>query len=119
MNKYSNKKTIVEGIEFDSRLESVRFQQLRLMQKADPPLISDLKLQVEFQIIQGWVNPDTGEKIKGSMYIADFVYCDLESHQMIVEDTKGIETENFKTKWKLVQSQYPQFVFRKVTRNDI
>lgn len=117
--KYGNQKTIVDGIEFDSRLEAVRYQQLRLMQKADPPLISNLKLQVEFQIIQGFINPDTGEKIRGVMYVADFVYNDLEKKQTIVEDTKGIETADFKNKWKLVQSQYPQFVFRKVTRDDV
>ena len=115
--KYGNQKTIVDGIEFDSRLEAVRYQQLRLLEKAGS--ISDLKLQVEFQVIQGWLNPDTGEKIKGSMYIADFMYNDLDKQQIIVEDTKGKETPDFRLKWKLVQSLYPQYVFRKVTRDDV
>ena len=117
MKKYGNQKTIVDGIEFDSILEAARYRQLRLMEKAD--IISDLKLQVEFQIIQGWVNPDTGEKIKGTMYIADFMYCDKEQNKVIVEDTKGMETESFKIKWKLVQSKYPEFTFKKIKAEDI
>lgn len=117
MTKYGAKKTIVDGIEFDSRLEATRYTQLRLMERAEE--ISDLKLQVEFQVIQGWINPDTGEKIRGSIYIADFMYCDKQSHQVIVEDTKGKETDDFRLKWKLAQSLYPQYTFRKLTKDDI
>lgn len=33
-NKYYNKKTIVDGIEFDSKLESKRYIELKLLEKA-------------------------------------------------------------------------------------
>ena len=115
MNKYQNKKTEVNGITFDSKLEADRFEQLLWLEKAGE--ITDLILQPEFQVFRGYVNPDTGEKKKSTFYIGDFQYVDIRKHKVIVEDTKGMETPEFRLKWKLVQSQYPEFEFRKVTRD--
>lgn len=97
-------------------------------------------LQVEFQILKGWTNPgivsedgidedgDTiyritetptkaGERIKSRFYIADFVYYDTGLKNWVIEDTKGIETADFRLKWDYMKSQYPEYVFRKVTRD--
>ena len=115
MTKYNAKKTVVNGITFASKLEAERFEQLLWLEKADK--IAYLQLQPEFQIYKGWVDPETGEKHKSRFYVGDFLYIDLETHQKVVEDTKGIETPEFKLKWEYVQSEYPDFVFRKVTRD--
>ena len=115
MTKYNAKKTTVDGITFASKLEAERYQQLRLLEKAGE--ICKLRLQVEMQVFQGYINPDTGEKTKSTHYIADFMYTDVEDRRIIVEDTKGMETADFRLKWKLVQSQYPEYTFRKVTRD--
>ena len=115
--KYGNDPTIVNGIKFSSHLEAERYQQLMLLERAGE--ISGLQLQVEFQIFKGYINPDTGEKTKSVVYVADFLYIDNGDNRMIVEDTKGMETPDFRLKWKLVQSQYPGFTFRKVTRSDV
>ena len=117
MTKYNAKKTVVNGITFSSKLESERYQQLMLLERAGE--ISGLQLQVEFQIFKGYISPDTGEKTKSVTYIADFVYINNGTNQMIVEDTKGVETPDFRLKWKLAKSQYPEYEFRKVTRDDI
>ena len=117
--KYGSHKTTVNGIKFASKLEAERYRQLRLLEKCDPPLISDLVLQPEFQIIQGYVDPETGEKVKSTHYVADFQYVDLETNKIIVEDTKGIETDTFKIKWKLVRMQYRDREFRMLKRKDI
>ena len=114
MTKYNARKTTVNGITFASQLEATRFQQLRLLEQADE--ITGLKLQVELQIFSGYINPDTGEKTKSIMYVADFAYLDIKTHKRIIEDTKGVETPEFRLKWKLVQSMYPEYEFRKVTR---
>jgi len=115
--KYGAKKTTVDGITFDSKLEAERFQQLRLLEKAGE--ITGLVLQPEFQILQGWVHPETGEKTKSRFYIGDFRYIDNATNKMVVEDTKGMETPEFRLKWDLVRSQYPQYEFRKITREDV
>lgn len=117
MTKYNSRKTTVNGITFASRLEAERFQQLLLLEKAGE--ISGLKLQLGLQINPPWVNPYTGAKLKGSTYYADFAYIDNRSHKMVIEDTKGVETDVFKLKWNLAQSLYPEYEFRKVRREDI
>lgn len=115
--KFGNKPTEVNGIKFQSRLEADRYQQLLLLEKAGE--ISALVLQPEFQILRGWVNPETGEKIKSRFYVGDFSYVDENTGRLVVEDTKGMETAEFRLKWSLVKSQYPQYDFRKVTREDV
>ena len=116
MTKYHAQKTTVNGITFDSKLEAERYQQLVLMEKSG--LIDDLCLQPEFQIYRGWVDPYTGEKHKSTYYIADFQYYDVKNCKWIVEDTKGMETQEFRLKWKMVQDGYRRFFeFRKITRD--
>lgn len=117
MTKYNARKTTIDGITFASRLEADRYVQLKLLEKAEE--ISDLKLQPEFQIFQGYIDPETGEHHKSRYYFGDFQYVDKQEHKVIVEDTKGIETDVFRLKWDLVRSQYPQYEFRKVTRDDV
>ena len=48
-NKYHSKKTTVNGIEFDSRKESRRYQDLLLLERAGA--IQDLQRQVKFVLI--------------------------------------------------------------------
>ena len=115
MTKYNAKKTEVNGIVFDSKLEAERYMQLRLLEQAGE--IGELRLQVEFQIFKGGMNGETGEKTKSRFYVADFVYIDYQNHKLIVEDTKGIETADFRLKWDFARTQYPEFEFRKVTRD--
>lgn len=117
MTKYHAKKTEVDGIVFDSRLEAERFQQLLLLEKAGE--ITALVLQPEYQILRGYINPDTGEKTRSRFYVGDFQYIDNRTNQIVIEDTKGMETPEFRLKWDLVKSLYPQFQFRKVTREDV
>lgn len=117
MTKYHSRKTEINGIKFDSRLEADRYLQLAELKNAGK--IRDLKLQPEFQIFQGWTDPETGERIKSRFYRGDFQYFEQKSGQAVVEDTKGVETADFRLKWDLVRSQYREFVFRKVRKEDM
>ena len=109
MNKYKNKKTTVivgnDSYNFDSKKEANHFQKLLTLLKAG--VITDLKLQPEFEIIpQVKWNGKTLCKIK---YIADFQYKqgDLE----IVVDAKGFKTDVYNLKKRLFLIQYPQYKF--------
>lgn len=113
--KYHSKKTEVNGITFDSKLEAERYEQLLWLEKAGE--ISNLTLQPEFQIFVGRRDSKTGEKIRSRFYVGDFMYVDRTEHKVIVEDTKGVETPEFRHKWDVVRSQYPGYDFRKVTRD--
>ena len=71
MNKYRNKKVIVEDYVFDSIAESKRYKELKLLLKAGE--IQDLQLQPRFLLQDSFKkNGKTFRKIE---YIADFMYC--------------------------------------------
>jgi len=83
-----------DGIVFHSRGEMLRWQELRLLEKAG--VLRRLERQVPFQL---WVN---GQLI--GEYVADFVYS--EAGGRIVEDAKGFRTEVYRLKKKLMAACY-------------
>lgn len=106
MNKYRNKKVIVDDYVFDSIQESRRYKELKLLLKAGE--ISNLELQPRFLLQESFKkNGKTYRKIK---YIADFMY--LQDGKYIVEDVKGIQTDVFKLKHKLFEKIYPDLELR-------
>ena len=113
MNKYKNRKIVVDNIKFESNLEATRYKELKLLQRAKQ--ISNLRLQVPFLLQEGFKkNGKTHREIK---YIADFVY--EENGQTVVEDTKGMKTETFKIKQKLFEYKYPDLNLKIITREEI
>lgn len=108
-SKYGANKTVVDGIEFDSKKEARRWQELKIMESAG--LISDMQRQVKFILIPAQREKDTigkrGGVIKGKLierevaYIADFVYQN-EYGERIVEDTKGMKTKEYIIKRKMM-----------------
>ena len=112
MSKYNSKKTIIDGISFDSAKEAKRYQELKLLEKSGE--ISDLRLQVKYVLIPSQYE-DTGEVyVKGVhkgekkkklierpvSYVADFVY--EENEKTVVEDVKGVRTKEYIIKRKLM-----------------
>lgn len=95
MNKYRNKKTVVDNITFDSKKEAARYQELRLLERAKE--IHNLELQPAFAVV---VN-----NVKVCTYKADFKYwVDGVNGRYIVEDVKGIKTPVYQLKKKLVKA---------------
>lgn len=90
-NKYNAKKTIVDGIKFDSKMEAERYAELKLMQKAGQ--IVGLEVHPRYPIFIG--------KHHICVYEADFSYIDPLA-KMIVEDVKGVRTALFILKKKLM-----------------
>ena len=107
--KYSNKKTVIDGIKFDSKAEARRYKELVIAQKAG--IIRDLELQPEF-LLQDKFKYD--DKIQRAIkYIADFKYFDISKYDYVVEDVKGVETEAFKIKRKLFLKMYgDKYIFK-------
>lgn len=85
MNKYSAKKVVVDGIEFDSRKEANRYTVLRQYEIAG--VIRDLKMHEEFELI-----PKCGKE-RPAKYHADFSYIVCETGQKVVEDVKSRATK--------------------------
>ena len=97
--KYHNKKTIAFGVQFDSKKEAERYQELKIMEAAGD--IAGLKMQVKFPLIP--VQRDEQGKLveRAVSYVADFTYF-LKDGSFVVEDTKGIRTPEYIIKRKLM-----------------
>jgi hypothetical protein len=93
-SKFGNVKTEIDGHVFASKREANRYSELKLLQMAGK--INKLQLQVPFDCCVG------GKKI--CKYIADFVYCDLETGSIVIEDAKGFKTSVYKLKKKMVEA---------------
>lgn len=115
MNKYGNRKvSTIDGEVFDSQREATRYQELKLLERAGA--IKDLKRQVSYELIPVQREPNTLNKIdskrgrviqgkiieKAVTYIADFVYTDSATGEVVVEDTKGFRTKDYILKRKML-----------------
>lgn len=94
-NKMRNVKTEVDGIKFDSIVESERYAYLKLLEQAGE--IHDLELQPSFTLLNKY--EWRGIKYRAITYKADFKY-QTKGGQTVVEDVKGKPTQEFKLKWK-------------------
>ena len=111
-SKYNAVKTEIDGIKFDSKIESKRFANLKLLERAG--VIENLKLQPRFLLQEGFTY--NGHKERKIEYVADFQY--ERDGQTIVEDVKGQRTEVYKLKRKLFLYKYKDIVFREVDEWD-
>lgn len=119
-SKYHNQKVSLDGYKFDSEKEAARYCQLKLLLRAGK--ISNLQLQKEYELIPAqYVKVPTNEFYtrgerkgerktksvcveKAVKYFADFVYT--ENGKTVVEDTKGVRTDTYKIKRKLMLYRY-------------
>lgn len=91
----------LDGQTYDSKKEYRRFRELQLLERAG--VITDLRRQVKFVLIPA-------QKIGGKVverecsYYADFVY--QHDGKTIVEDCKGMKTDVYKIKRKLLLERY-------------
>lgn len=110
--KYHNKKTVIDGITFDSKGEANRYLELKMLEKAG--LISNLKLQPKYTLVESFKK--NGTTHRAITYVADFQYYDIKEKRFITEDFKGFKTEVFKIKQKLFEKVYPNNELRIVGR---
>lgn len=115
MNKYGNKKVIIDGLVFDSKREAMRYRELQLLEKSGA--IIGLRRQETYYLIPTQREASTrvytkgrkkGQPIEGKViekpvtYIADFAYLDAATGNVVVEDVKGVRTKDYIIKRKLM-----------------
>lgn len=100
-SKYKAVKTTVDGITFASRKEAGRYSELKILQEAG--IITDLRMQVPYLLID---NQRRGGKLieRKCVYVADFVY--QMDGDTVVEDVKGVKTDAYRIKRKLMLERY-------------
>ena len=99
-SKYGNRKTTLNGVEFDSHKEAQRYAQLRLLERAGK--VSDLRRQVKYVLIPAQ-RDERGKLLERECsYVADFVYFDFALGREVAEDAKGYRTDTYKLKKKMM-----------------
>lgn len=103
--KYNSRKTIVDGIKFDSKKEAARYKELKTLEKSG--VISNLQRQVKYVLIPAQ-REDKKLIERECSYYADFVY--RQNGQTVVEDVKGYRKGGayavFAIKRKLMLQKY-------------
>lgn len=99
-HKYHAQAVSVDGVRFPSKREARRWEQLKLQQALG--LITRLARQVPLPIQV--VNLETGEIVTVARYYVDFTY-DRDGRRCY-EDAKGMKTETYLLKKKLVEAQH-------------
>lgn len=99
-SKYHAKKTVVDGMTFDSKREADRYLVLKSME--EDGAIEDLRRQVRYELIPAF--DVDGRHYRPVFYVADFVY--VEDGKTVVEDVKGMKTDVYRLKSKLFARRY-------------
>lgn len=106
-SKYGNRKTVVDGITFDSKREAERWLYLRAREEAGE--ISHLERQPIFKLSVGdrpvLIRSKGYPNGRQAKYAADFAYFD--GDRRIIEDAKGHRTRDFILKKAIVEAMYP------------
>lgn len=108
--KYRNKKTVVDGITFDSKMESDYYLYLKELQKQGK--IIQIVLQPEYVLLPSFKK--FGRTVRKMVYRADFfvMYADRKT---VVIDVKGVVTKDFRLKQKMFDYFYPSLELKLVT----
>lgn len=99
-SKYHAKKTVVDGMPFDSKREADRYLVLKSME--EDGAIEDLRRQVRYELVPAF--DVDGKHYRPVFYVADFVY--VEDGKEVVEDVKGMKTDVYRLKSKLFARRY-------------
>ena len=106
-NKYKNKKTIVDGIKFDSEMESHYYIYLKQLKEIGE--VVDFVLQPTYLLQEGF--DLNGKRIRPITYKADFKVIYKDGHEEVI-DVKGKLTEEFKIKREMLLYRYRDINFK-------
>lgn len=108
-NKYNAQKTVINGVQFDSRRESVIYQNLLNLQNKG--IITHLERQKRFEVI-----PKTKTE-RAAYYVADYFFQEVATGQWVVADCKSPITKKlpaYVLKRKIMKFRYPEYEFREM-----
>lgn len=105
--KYHSQKVEVDGIIFASKKEARKYNELKLLKRAGE--IKDFELQPEFELQPGY-RDRFGRWVHPIKYRADFRVI-YPNGRVVVIDTKGYRTKDYRIKKKMLLYRYPDIEF--------
>ena len=111
MNKYNARKTYcLQKHKHDSKKEADHCNSLWADLRAGKFISVDQ--QPRFLLQRGFTTHE-GKKIRPITYIADFLITYKDGTKEVI-DVKGVKTDTFKLKWKMVQYKYQEYKYKLV-----
>lgn len=98
--KYRNKPCTIGAEKYRSQRERDRHQALLMLQKSGQ--IAGLVREVPFQLALGIKIDGESRKRPPVRYVADFVYSEVKTGRVVVEDAKGMQTPLYRLKKHLM-----------------
>lgn len=108
-SKYRAKKTVVDGITFDSKKEADFYCELKMLRMAGE--VIDFERQVTFELQPKFKY--SGKTERAIKYIADFVVHYKDGRNVVV-DVKGDKTDVYRIKRKMLLYKHPDIIFEEV-----
>lgn len=111
-SKYSNKKTTIDGITFDSKREARYYLDLKRLKAAGE--IKDFGLQPKYELQPKFKK--NGETHQAITYSADFIvdHNDGTTEIIDIKSAKNFKTEVYRIKKKLFEYRYPDKTIREI-----
>ena len=103
-NKFSARKVVLDGFEFDSAAEAKRYGELKLLQRAG--VIKALGVHPKY--------PLTIRGVTIGVFTADFAY--FEGGRKVCEDVKGVVTEAASLRMRVFAALYPEHELKVVQK---
>lgn len=103
-NKFSARKTMIDGFEFASAAEARRYGELKLLQRAG--LIKALGVHP--------IYPLTIHGVTVGKFTADFAY--YEGGRKVCEDVKGVVTEAASLRMRVFMACYPDYELKVIQK---
>lgn len=108
-NKFNARKTVVDGITFDSAREARKWSELKHLEKAGH--IANLERQVRFDLaIDGCpilIRSEGYPKGRKAKFTVDFAYTDTKLGKRVFLDAKGVATEAYRLRKGIVEAMFP------------
>lgn len=101
-NKYRARRVTVDGINFDSKHEAMRWAELCLLERAGE--IEDLQRQVPVAL-EGRDGPLVTKTGRRMRLTVDFCYVDRRTGRRIYEDAKGVRTRDYEVRRAVAAAQ--------------
>lgn len=119
MNKYNNRRVVIDKICFDSVREGERYRELKLLYIAGK--IRNLKIHPSITLCESYTDMK-GIKHRRAEYIADFSYERLTEPDAQgaswwvteIEDVKGVKTPVYNLKKRIIADRYGDIWIREV-----
>lgn len=112
MSKYGAKKAEVDGIRFDSKVESLYYLHLKKLKEQGE--LKDFKLQPVYELQPKFEYQ--GLKRRAINYKADFLVIDNDDKETVI-DIKGMPTTEAKLKRKMFEYRYPDKDLKWIVRS--